>query len=196
MTEISQTYRIMPRPHLKDGDLALRAVGPDDIEAIRQWRNTQMAILRQTTAISEEAQQRYFAEHIWPDKGSLHPRQILLAIEQRNKLVGYGGLVHIAWHDLRAEVSFLLEPSIEQSPVARGVLFSRYLRLVQELAFSHLNLLRLWTETYAHRSAHVRTLEGEGFRLEGRLRNHVIIEGKPTDSLLHGLLANEWKDRQ
>lgn len=172
----------------------MRAVYPGDIEAIRQWRNAQMDVLRQTSVISVEAQRRYFEEHIWPDKVSRYPRQILLAIESDGNLVGYGGLVHIAWEDKRAELSFLLDPRLEQNPVARATLFSRFLRIIQVLAFEDLTLSRLWTETYAHRAAHISTIEASGFQSEGRLRKHVTIEGKPTDCLLHGLLLNEWKE--
>ena len=194
MTMNADDYLVMPRPRLEDGVLALRAVTPDDIESIRQWRNAQMDVLRQSAFITPEAQKRYFAEYIWPDKSFLQPRQILLAIERHRELIGYGGLVHISWGDQRAEISFLLAPLIESDSQVRAVLFSRFLRLVQALAFEDLKLSRLWTETFAHRADHLRTLEAAGFRFEGRLRAHTIICGRPTDSLLHGLLANEWKE--
>jgi RimJ/RimL family protein N-acetyltransferase len=194
MSTSGHDYRIMPRSRLSEGDLELRAIGPQDIEAIRQWRNAQMDVLRQSSVITPEAQQRYFSEHVWPDKEVMTPRQILLAIEQHGRLIGYGGLVHISWHDQRAEVSFLLEPELEADPQAQVVVFSRFLKLVLELAFVDLSLSRMWTETYAHRAEHLRTLEAVGFRLEGRMRAHVIVNGTPTDSLLHGLLANEWNE--
>lgn len=186
----------MPRPRLEDGILALRAVIPDDIESIRKWRNEQMDVLRQRTLLTSEAQKRYFAEYIWPDKSLLQPKQILLAIEHQGKMIGYGGLVHISWEDQRAEISFLLAPLIESDSQVRTALFARFLRLVQALAFEDLSLSRLWTETFAHRADHLRTLESVGFRFEGRLRAHVIIAGRPTDSLLHGLLVNEWKEQK
>lgn len=189
-------YRIMSRSSLQDGDVTLRTVVLEDIESIRQWRNSQLDVLRQAAPISPEAQERYFAEQIWPDKLLLQPKQVLLAIERKHELIGYGGLVQIAWHDRRAEVSFLLAPSIESSPLDRAIVFSSFLRLLQELAFKDLGLLRLWTETYAHRTAHLRTLEAAGFQREGCLRSHVMINSEPIDSLLHGLLADEWKEQQ
>ena len=44
--------------------------------------------------------------HIWPDMPSLQPKNLLLAYMEDDNLIGYGGLVHIAWEHLRAEVSF------------------------------------------------------------------------------------------
>jgi RimJ/RimL family protein N-acetyltransferase len=194
MLLIQGNYLIMPRPVLQEGEMTLRAIGPEDIEFIRQWRNSQLDVLRQIAQISSAEQERYFSEHIWPDKLILHPKQILLAIEHKNQLIGYGGLVKIAWQDRRAEVSFLLSPTTENSPVDRAIIFSSFLRLVQELAFKDLGLVRLWTETYAHRTEHIHTLESAGFQFEGCLRSHVIINREPIDSLLHGILADEWNE--
>lgn len=194
MPNIKENYLVMPRPILRDGELTLRAIDPEDIELIRQWRNSQLDVLRQTAPISSVEQVRYFTEFIWPEKLIIHPKQLLLAIEHKNQLIGYGGLVQIAWLDKRAEVSFLLSPSLESIQVDRTFIFSSFLRLLQELAFKDLGLTRLWTETYAQRTEHILTLESSGFRLEGCLRSHVIISGEPTDSLLHGMLADEWNE--
>ncbi len=189
-------YKVMLRSQLQDGDLTLRAVGPQDIESIRQWRNAQMDVLRQSTAISLEEQKSYFAEHIWPDKSSLNPRQILLAIEQHGELIGYGGLVHISWPYRRAEISFLLNPTLEQNHKVLRDIFSRYLMMIQGFAFEDIKLHRLTTETYEHRVLHIEILESVGFKLEGRLREHIIVDGKLRNSLLHASLANEWCDRR
>lgn len=189
-------YRVMPTPKLSDGVLEVRAVQPADIEAIRQWRNDQMDVLRQTAPISPEQQERYFAEHVWPQTMSLEPTQVLVALERAGVLIGYGGLVHISWPNRRAEVSFLLTPELEKNSDELIGLFSRFLDLMKQLAFDDLGLRRLCTETFAHRSRHIATLEAWGFRCEGRLREHVLIDGKPTDAFAHGLLASEWKNGQ
>lgn len=187
-------YLVMPTPNLSDGVLDIRAVQPADIDAIRQWRNAQMDVLRQTAPISPEEQERYFAEHVWSQIASSEPSQILLALESAGVLIGYGGLVHISWPNRRAEVSFLLTPDLEKKSDELIALFSRFLALMKHLAFEDLGLRRLCTETFAHRTRHIATLEASGFRYEGRLREHVLIEGKPTDSIAHGLLAFEWKN--
>jgi len=186
-------YRVMPYPRLSDGMLDVRAVQPADIEAIRQWRNAQMDVLRQTAPISPEQQTRYFADHVWPHVASQEPVQILLALESAGVLIGYGGLVHISWPNRRAEVSFLLTPDRERQSDVLIEFFSRFLNLMKQLAFDHLGLRRLCTETFAHRLRHIAALEASGFQCEGRLREHVLIDGTPTDSFAHGLLASDWK---
>ncbi|MGH2866938.1 MAG: hypothetical protein ACRDNK_05135, partial [Solirubrobacteraceae bacterium] len=54
-----------------------------------------------------------------------------------------------------------------------------------------LRLARLFSETYAFRVDHIRTLEATGLRPEGRLRRHGWAQDGSVDALLHGALANE-----
>jgi RimJ/RimL family protein N-acetyltransferase len=185
---IPASYRCLPYATLERNGFALRTVQPADIEPIRQWRNAQMNVLRQTTPISAEAQEAYFAETIWPSLSESRPANILLAFLENGSLIGYGGLVHIAWGDRRAEVSFLLTPKLAGDEPVYGARFAAFLGLIRELAFQGLGLHRLFTETYAFRTAHIAVLEQAGFRLEGRMRDHVVIDGQPIDSLLHGCL--------
>lgn len=193
MTEpaIPSSYRCLPYATLEQDGFALRAVQPGDIEPIRQWRNAQMNVLRQEAPITPEAQEAYFARNIWPSLDEDRPANILLAFLEHGRLVGYGGLVHIAWDDLRAEISFLLAPELARDEPAYCARFAAFLPLIRESAFEGLGLHRLFAETYALRTAHIATLEQSGFRLEGRMRHHVVVDGKPTDSLIHGCLDDD-----
>lgn len=182
-------YRCMPRAAITEGRYSVRAVEPEDIEAIRQWRNAQIDVLRQLQPIAPEQQVAYYAREIWPAKCVMEPRNILLLYLEDDRPIGYGGLVHISWENRRAEVSFLLDPAIPRGDAEVGALFRQFLRLMKILAFEDLGLSRLHTETFAMRNLHTSVLEDCGFKREGRLRSHVWIDGKPMDSLLHGLLA-------
>ncbi|MNP74955.1 hypothetical protein D3C76_1719150 [compost metagenome] len=86
----------------------------------------------------------------------------------------------------------MLTPELEKQSDVLKQLFSRFLALLAQLAFEELGLRRLCTETFEHRVLHIETLEASGFRYEGCLREHVLIDGRPTDSMVHGLLALEW----
>jgi RimJ/RimL family protein N-acetyltransferase len=188
---IPAAYRCLPHSTFEIGEFALRSVQPQDIEAIRRWRNEQMDVLRQSEPIGADAQTAYFETTVWPEFASERPTKILLAFSEGGRLIGYGGLVHIAWEHRRAEVSFLLQSELIRDARGYCARFSAYLGLIRELAFRSLGFHRLFTETYAFRNVHIETLEQAGFRLEGRMRDHVIIEGKRTDSLIHGCLADD-----
>ena len=178
----------MRRSRLEEGLLSVEAVQPHHIEPIRQWRNAQMGILRQSAVVSPEEQEAYYRTHIWPDKRSLQPQNVLLAYLENDELIGYGGLVHVAWIHRRAEVSFLLKTELAAAQKDYSRYFSSFLRLMKILAFDDLGLERLFTETYVERKRHIATLEATGFRLEGVFRRHVWIGGRPVDSVFHGCL--------
>lgn len=184
----------MPRPRLAADGFDLRAVEPGDIEAIRRWRNAQMDVLRQTAPIAPDAQIRYFERHVWPEKPKAEPAQILLALEREGDLIGYGGLVHISWPNRRAEVSFLLTPDLERDAGRRAEIFERFLRALQRLAFAELGIERLYTETFAQRTDHIATLEAAGFRREGCMRAHILMDGARQDALIHGCLCTDWME--
>lgn len=99
----------------------------EDWEPIRQWRNAQMDILRQDHEITPEEQCAY-ARKYYDECLSYKPPQKLYSFfvsgpseirpglpthkeaveDMEPKLIGYGGLVHINWDTLSAEVSFLM----------------------------------------------------------------------------------------
>jgi len=185
------TYACMPRARLEHRGRALVPVQPEHIESIRLWRNAQMDVLRQSAPISATQQQAYFERHIWPTQSQAQPAQILVGYLHDGNLIGYGGLVHIAWEHRRAEVSFLLDPQRTVSEPAYAADFLAFLSLVQVLAFDALGLHRLYTETYAIRTHHISVLEAAHFQPEGRLRAHVWIDGRAVDSLMHGCLASD-----
>jgi len=188
-------YKCLPEAITDEHGYELLPVQPADIESIRRWRNAQMSVLRQHQEILPDEQVEYFTRTIWPLMDNDSPDTILLSLLSKGTMIGYGGLVHIAWGDRRAEISFLVDPAraCHQDTYHRD--FTAYLSLIQRIAFSHLALNRLFTETYAFRSEHIKTLESCGLQLEGRLREHVLIKNRPTDSLIHGILRQDYETR-
>jgi RimJ/RimL family protein N-acetyltransferase len=59
---------------------------------------------------------------------------------------------------------------------------------MKKVAYSELNFSRLYTETFDIRSVHIKVLEKNNFLLEGRMKNHIYINNKFVDSLIHGNL--------
>jgi hypothetical protein len=171
---------------IRNSEYRLTAIQPSHIEEIRIWRNSQRSVLRQKETISKANQIKYFSENIWPEFTSNKPSQILFSIYSHDKLVAYGGLVHISWEDKRAEVSFLCAPYVTNSLFEYGEIFGFFLNTVKNIAFSMLNFNRLFTETFDIRPHHVSILENNKFEFEGRLVKHNIIDGTTVDSLLHG----------
>lgn len=182
------SYAHFPDLISASGEFAIRPITWEDREPIRQWRNEQIDVLRQARPLSTADQDRYYRAVIRPQFEQENPAQILWGFEEDGSLIGYGGLVHIAWSDRRGEVSFLTETSRVSTSLAED--WTAFLGLLVPLARERLRFHKLTTETFAVRSALIPILEGQGFVLEGTLREHHQCDGDWVDSLAHGLLLN------
>jgi len=58
-------YQCLPKRLYQKGNYTLEAVQSEHIEKVRQWRNEQMDILRQSNPISKDDQIQYYENHIW-----------------------------------------------------------------------------------------------------------------------------------
>ena len=188
MTSWPDSYAYFPTltTDIIDNGYALRPIHWDDRLAILQWRNAQLGVLRQIEPLSTSDQDRYFTETVLPQLDQEFPAQFMFAFLKESKLVGYGALVHIHWGDHRAEVSFLTDPG-RLNPATIAADWSAYLHLLKPLA-KVLGLHKLTTETYSLRSDLIPILEANGFVQEGVLREHHFVNGKFTDSHVHGLI--------
>jgi RimJ/RimL family protein N-acetyltransferase len=184
-------YALLRRQRYIFGDYSLVTVQPEDIEDIRKWRNEQMDVLRQSAPIGSGQQVEYFSKAIWPSMDLPQPENILFTFFFEGRRIGYGGLVHISWPDKRAEMSFLLAPEYTQSDDIYKKHFLAYIHLVLGVAFEELGFHRVFVETYSFRKAHISILEEGGFKPEGVMKDHVFVNGKFFDSLIHGILNNE-----
>ena len=173
-----------------DAEYSLVPIAPSHIEPIRKWRNAQLSVLRQKEPITERQQIDYFSQHIWPTMSLPQPPNILMGFLQNDRLIGYGGLVHIDWEHRRAEISFLLDDARAGDDARYAKEFLAFLKLVRQLGFEDLKLHRLFTETYAMRTHHISVYDSFGLQLEGVLRDHVRIGDQYVHSLIHGIIAS------
>ena len=66
----------------------------------------------------------------------------------------------------------------------RGIM-TEAVTAVTDFCFDNFPLRRIFAEVFSSNPASARVLEKAGFNLEGRLKNHVMKEGKLLDSLLY-----------
>lgn len=166
-------------------DYQIAPIRPQDIMLVKDWRNAQLSILRQKEPLTEDSQRRYFETIVWPSLEQKQPQQLLFSLLQDQMCIGYGGLVHISWEDRRGEVSFLLNPVRAVDAVIYHQDFLAFLHLIKQVAYQDLGFNRLFTETYDIRPLHISILEEAGFRREGRMKQHVCLDGVFVDAVLH-----------
>lgn len=188
-------YEILGDKTWQFGDYAIQSVKVEDSESIRMWRNEQISALRQSSTLTTEEQTCYFRDSVVTEFNSPTPRKILVRFTLKGLLIGYGGIVHLHWPDQRGEISFLLETERANNPEIYVKELNVFFRLITKLAFNHLGLNKLSTESYNHRLNHVKAIEDFGFKREGILRKHTMINGKWVDSVVASLLKDDFKDK-
>ncbi|MEM5875590.1 MAG: GNAT family protein [Candidatus Aenigmatarchaeota archaeon] len=186
-------YIVLKRNIFRKGDYWITPLREKDIHLIREWRNKQILILRQNKYLTKEEQINYYNNVVIPSFSQHRPNLILFSFLYKNKCIGYGGLVHIDWDNKRAEMSFLTNPKIANNNVLYEFKFNIFIHLIKKVAFEELKLNKIYTETFDIRPHHISILEKNGFRFEGRLRQHVYKGRKYLDSLIHSILRREYE---
>ena len=170
-------------------DILITPIKFEDRIPLRKWRNEQIFHLRQQGLISEEHQDKYFKQVVFPLFHQEHPSQLLFSIYLNGLLVGYGGLVHTNWIDRYTELSFLTKTEIlENDHNEYNRIFSIFISTMKNIVFEHLKFNRIFTETYSLRTEHIKILESNGFLYEGSQRKKILINGEYYDSLFHSIL--------
>src|SRR3954470_11449013 len=168
------------------GGYAVIPFREEDKYKIKEWRNNQMNVLRQKQVLTDQDQDNYYANFILPSFSQEQPRIMLFSFLKNESCIGYGGLTNMDWSDKRIELSFLVDPDRAANKELYENDFSAFISLMKKIAFEELEFNRIFTETYDLRPLHIRILEQNGFKLEGRMREHTLIDGIFTDSLIHG----------
>ncbi|WP_413808337.1 GNAT family N-acetyltransferase [Streptomyces sp. OE57] len=124
------------------------------------------------------------------DSATVTPRQqYALAVVERDRreLIGFARLALDPHQQRAATIGFALRPD------SWGVGYGREtVRLLLNLAFADLNLHRVWAARAPLNVASEKTLLASGMTEEGRIRGHVHVRGAWRDSIVYGVLREEW----
>lgn len=160
----------------------------EDRVKIMNWRNEQIYHLRQNKILQLEDQELYFKNVIAGLFGQKRPSQILFSFLNGEKLIGYGGLVHINWLDKNSEISFLMNTSLEAENFVKY--WEIFLLLIRKIAFSELGFHKIYTYAFDLRPLLYIALERAGFVEEARLKDHCYFNGEYQNVVIHSLLNN------
>jgi RimJ/RimL family protein N-acetyltransferase len=152
---------------------------------IMQWRNEQIYHLRQSKPLDKESQDKYFDTIVTKLFEAERPDQILFSYLENGVCIGYGGLVHINWIDRNAEISFVLNTSLEINFVDHWCIF---LYLIEQVAFKELQFHKIFTYAFDLRPLLYIALEKSKFTKEAVLKNHSYFNNEFIDVVVHSKL--------
>ncbi|MDA9349678.1 GNAT family N-acetyltransferase, partial [Polaribacter sp.] len=125
-------YKVLNQNIFSKGEFKIIPIRFEDRIDIMNWRNEQMYHLRQSSKLTQEDQDSYFQKVINPLFSKERPKQLLFSYLRKEKLIGYGGLVHVNWVERTAEVSFIMKTSLERDEF--DLHWSTYLSMLKKIA--------------------------------------------------------------
>lgn len=181
-------YKVLSQNEFSHGDYSIVPIRMEDRHAIRKWRNEQIYHLRQSKPLSEADQDRYFENVVAKLFDQEKPSQLLFSYLKGDTCIGYGGLVHINWQDKHAEISFIMDTSLQENTFElHWVQFSG---LIESVAFNDLGFQKIFTYAFDIRPRLYRALEKAEFVEDARLINHCQVDGELRDVLIHARFAD------
>ena len=187
---MNRIYKNINSNSFNNGMYSLVPIRDEDKYDIMNWRNNQLDILRQEIVLSIEQQEHYFKTVVDKLFDIEEPKQLLFSFLENNKLIGYGGLVHIDWETKTAEISFLTETSRNINADVFISDWANYLSILKKIANDYLNFKSIYTYAYDLRPNLYIALQEAGFTEINRYRNHIQIEDKKVDAVIHSLDLN------
>lgn len=176
-------YKVLNNQVYKNGIYSIVPIRFEDQYAIREWRNQQIYHLRQNKLLSIKDQEEYFSKEISELFNQEFPKQILFSFLENGTCIGYGGLVHINWIDKNAEVSFIMNTTLEKNRFHE--IWLHYLVLIENVAFQELSLYKIYTYAFDLRPHLYQVLESANFVKEAVLKQHCLFKGEYIDVVIH-----------
>jgi [ribosomal protein S5]-alanine N-acetyltransferase len=176
-------------PYLIGQAIYLRPVDTADAGAIVTWFNdpevTRTLRRYRPLTLTEELA---FIERMAKNETDFW---LAIALREEDKFVGVTGL-----HNLDARhrsITFGIAIG-EKAAWGKGY-GTEATRLMVGFAFQTLNLNRVSLDVYAFNERAQRCYEKAGFRVEGRQRQSHFAEGRYWDTIIMGLLREEWQPK-
>jgi RimJ/RimL family protein N-acetyltransferase len=168
--------------------IRIRAIEKTDIEEIMRWIND--------PEVMENLLMRYpvsrYQEEKWIERAlnEGNDRNRVFAIEtKQGEYLGGIGLHAINWENRNAEVGIVIG---EKEHWNKGYGTDAMMTIL-DFAFNQMNLHRVYLRVYEYNARGLRSYEKCGFRKEGVSRDDRYAHGEYHDTIMMGVLKNEFK---
>lgn len=115
-------------------------------------------------------------------------RQLAVTLTATGELIGNCGIRLKSADAIQGDIGYELAPNHWGHGYA-----TEAAKAMVAYGFTTLKLHRIWAECVADNTASARVLTKVGMQLEGRLRENEYYKGRYWDTLIFGLLADEWR---
>ena len=132
--------------------MILDALTSEDVEQVRQWRNTMMEVWRTPYMLTKEMQKDFYWQNICNRNVNMRMWAIKIEVQGLdgawNKCVSYdfigmGGLENIQWENRNAEISLIIDPNLHGKGYGEEAV-----DMILKMGFNYLNLHSIYGEVY------------------------------------------------
>ncbi len=165
----------------------LRAFREDDLKSAITWINNPVV----TRYLTDMRPRSIVEERAWLDRAMRNddPTAVMLVIETSDgEYAGSVGLMHIDGRNRHAEAGIVIA---RPEDWGRG-LGTEAMQLILRHAFEELNLHRILLRVFTFNERAIKSYVKLGFVEEGRLRENMFRHGAWHDTVLMGILADEY----
>lgn len=126
----------------------------------------------------------------WQEEQPRTKFQLAIVLRVEGQLIGTVGIRKEVAKVQKADLGFEIAPAYW----GRGYA-TEAARAMLAFGFERLRLHRIWASCLAENVASARVLEKLGMRQEGRLRENQWMKERWWDTLVYGILEDEWAER-
>ncbi len=181
-------YKVLNNQVYSSGSFSLVPIRFEDRLDIMNWRNEQLYHLRQLELLKPNDQEIYFEKVISLLFNQEKPSQILFSFLEDGICLGYGGLVHINWNDKNAELSFIMNTSLEKKRFHE--IWTAYLKLIEKVAFDELELHKVFVYAFDLRPHLYDVLEFSNYFKDATLKEHCLHSNEYVDVVIHSKIID------
>jgi len=175
----------MPGPvFLENETVELRPIEPEDASFLAETINDPR-VRRSLSSVDPHsvAEEEEWIESLGESDG-IH---LLIAVD--GEPVGTVGLNHVHERFGTAELGYYVAAAHHGQGYATAAT-----RLLLRHAFEERGMHRITAKAFATNEGSRRVLEKAGFEEEGALREDAFVDGERVDTVVHGILADEFED--
>ncbi|TMU88023.1 GNAT family N-acetyltransferase [Bacillus sp. BHET2] len=171
--------------------LYLRSIKKKDWKDIHQYAVEEKVSQYQIWGPNTELDTLEYVEGVLKDeKVTPQTRFVQVVVDERSdRVVGAGEIIIKSFVHRSGEVGYILHPDYWGKGIGTQVGGA-----MVERGFSVLNLHRIQATCDPENLSSQRVLTKMGMTLEGEIRHHLKMKDGWRDSLIYGLLENEWRN--
>lgn len=117
--------------------------------------------------------------------------QLAITLKSNNLLIGNCGIRRDSSDSIEGDIGYELDPNYWNHGYATEAAHA-----IVDFGFSTFGLHRVWSWCVADNLGSAHVLEKLGMRLEGRLRENEYYRDRWWDTLMYGILVNEWESHK